>query len=1238
MGAHIMRTTRTFKRLGSQLLALIVASSALSVYAFTPVQQPTGTKSVPGNLLLALSVEFPTGVQISYTSSTYTVVQVYKGYFDYRKCYAYSVTNEVFSPVSAANANGSCPGTTQWSGNLLNWLTMANLDQFRSVMTGGTRDNFSNMNATYPGDTTDRTVLIRSFTDHNSNNPTKNLTVGTSGMPLIGVGTKYVRSAAYGSKFIVSDSNNFSDLNATQQRATCSATPLPGAAGSSACYNIRVETCVSIGGIPIDSNCVQGYTKTDGTVSVPKPEGLIQKYSSNLRFGALGYLNIADQNRDGAVLRSAMKSVGGNKIDSNGVISPNANKEWSDVTGIMVNNPDPVDATATGVSNSGLMNYLNKFGFASGYETYDNVSELYYAALMYLRGKAPPTSYSSSLTTAMKDDFPVITGSNLLAGGTRDPMIMSCQKSFILGIGDKNTWCDGNLPGSTASLCAGSLPTDPDGLNVSTLWNTVYGLEGLSGRGWVGGVNDQATPYMAGLAHWANTNDIRTDLVGKQTVSTYWVDVLEPSYPTNPPSLSKTQYWLAAKYGGFRTDLVSGNNPNAASASWDANNDGVPDTWYAGNDPDSMRNGLTAAFADIASRAQAGSAGTPAVSSPRQTTGTQIVYTAYDPDGWTGSVRSCTPSQSSSQCNSAPVWEASRWLNSTTPPTGQTALTSVTRKIISSWASPSFSKMPFQWGSLNSGQTAILDSNDSQGSARVAYLRGDRANETSGLFRSRKNTLLGDIVDSGVAYVSGQSRSLTGAAYVGHTSYRATTINRPGVAYVGANDGMLHAFSGTDGKELFAYIPGSVYNNLPGLTSTAFNHQYFVDSTPMTGDIDRNASAPPNWGTILVGGLGAGGKGYYALNITGQSTFASDGESTLANMPLWEFTPAQDADLGFTFNEPSIDPVKGLNMQIAKSANNASALGQWSVMVGNGFGSSNGAAVLYLLNAATGAIQVKLQASAGPNNGLATPTPVDTNHDGLVDTIYAGDLLGNVHKFQFSKLSGSDYVVALSGDTSASWRYIGVLYASGEPITMAPAVVTACDGTGQLVMIGTGKLNEVADYTDTAARSFLALEDDRPSSSLTISSSLLANISYTTSVSGSETVRTWSTPDMTGKAGWKMSFVGGERVLSNPGLPANTGAVLIGTTQPGGNACTPSNSGFVNLVNYCSAKIGGLIVNNTLVGGISLGSTNIVKVGSSYTNGNNQPVIVTNQNKTGMIAAPVNAPKGRYSWREILSK
>jgi type IV pilus assembly protein PilY1 len=1234
--------------------------------AFTPSQQPPENAPVPGNVVLALSVEFPTGLQASYTTTTYTASTQYDGYFDNRKCYTYDNTNEVFKPVSAENlATGACPliatKATAWSGNLLNWLTMTNIDQFRSVMTGGTRDSFSSMSATYPGDTTARTVLIRSFSDRDSYNPIKNFTPSST----IGVGginstttlptttIKYARSSGYGSKMIVSNASNFGTMSAAQQKLSCAATPATtmssGSAGTFWCFNLRVEACVAVPvgaatpDVGLEANCQNSYS------GVPKPEGLIQNYSKTLRFAALGYLNLTGQSLNGGVLRSAMKNV--SPVLPSALA--NAAKEWDPADGTMIANPDPTDATNSGVTQSGLMNYVNKFGYDAGYKGNDPVSELYYAALLYLRGKAPPAEYSvnNNPTVAEKDGFPVITGTDLLAGGARDPLINSCQKNFILGIGDINTHCDGNLPGSTKNntgTCGSSIPTD--NINVQTLWSSVVALEpGLTDTNWVGG-STYGTPYMAGLAYWANTNDIRPDATttdpnsrGKQTVATYWVDVLENMNGQSTvlaASKVKSQYWLATKYGGFRQDLATSNNPNTNIASWDAKNRGIPDTWFAGSTPGTMKAGLAAAFSDIASRAGTTSASSAAVTSNRQTSSSQNLYAGYIPRGWMGTVSACSPTKTATECATAPTWEASRWFKTTIPTWVDTPLLPTTRKIFTSSPDTPFTSMPLQWASLNAAQKLILNDADNQGAARVSYYRGDRTNE-NGLFRKREDTLLGDIVNSGITYLSGPGPLYSGPNFPGHAAYRTSNETRPAVVYVGANDGMLHAFSGTNGQELFGYVPGPVFANLPALTVLNFAHKFFVDSTPMVGDIQKSDST---WGTVLVGGLGAGGKGYYGLDITSQSTFATATESTLSTtLPLWAFTATQDDDLGFTFNEAALDPVYGSNVQIAKVADSTTASGAWRVIVGNGFGSTAGRAALFMLDATTGITSTKLMAdNAGPSNGLAAPRPVDTDKDGLIDTVYAGDMLGNMHKFQFSKLVGSNYVLAASGSTDGAWRYIGKIFSTGEPITTAPSVVPACDGNGWDVLFGTGKLNEDADYSSTAARGFYAVVDNNPSSSLTVAASSIATITPTASTSGTTTTRSWTAPNLTGKQGWKMAFTDGERVLSNSTLPPDTGTVLFSTTKPTGDICTPGNTGYIMAVNLCTGKIGDMVVNGTLVGGVSLNSTGVIKVSNTYTDSAGKEKILCNQDDckdpSGPSLLPKIPPRGRYSWRELLSK
>ena len=203
----------------------------------------------------------------------------------------------------------------------------------------------------------------------------------------------------------------------------------------------------------------------------------------------------------------------------------------------------------------------------------------------------------------------------------------------------------------------------------------------------------------------------------------------------------------------------------------DMNGDGVPDNWFAGSTPTLLRSSLSAAFSRINTIAGAAAASSAAVTSNRQTSSSEIIYAGYQPRDWTGSVRSCSPTQTAAQCNATPTWDASHWLDSATNSVpAANKLTPSTRKIFTSYRAPTtpfaFSTMRFQWDSLNAAQQATLDT-DGNGAARLEFVRGSRASEGS-LFRVRPSNLLGDIVNSGVNYVSGPGPALFGANFAGH--------------------------------------------------------------------------------------------------------------------------------------------------------------------------------------------------------------------------------------------------------------------------------------------------------------------------------------------------------------------------------------------------------------------------------------------------------------------------------------
>ena len=407
------------------------------------------TISVPGNLALALSVEFPTAISAAhYVKSSdppYSSANTYLGYFDPNKSalYNYSATESQrhFYPAGQAT-NRTC--SNKWSGNFMNWATMQAVDPFRWAMTGGYRST----------DTATETILEKAFASNQGNNdnfPNRSLSVGAiAGATPLNWTAFNMGVRTFGNKLRFTATGSIGNSGDT-------ATPYdPTAAINGATryeVSVRVKVCdqpAAAGGI--EANCTKYPAGND------KPTGLIQQYADQIRYSAFGYLNDGALSRDGGVLRAQQKFVGPTQpVPGSGSIT-NPASEWNSDTGVMATNPDAGDADATtalfgvSVSNSGVMNYLNKFGQITPgtYKTYDPVGELYYAALRYFKklGNVPEYTAMGSATATTKatwiDGFPVITD-------WKDPIQYSCQKNFILGIGDVNTHADRNLPGATGS-------------------------------------------------------------------------------------------------------------------------------------------------------------------------------------------------------------------------------------------------------------------------------------------------------------------------------------------------------------------------------------------------------------------------------------------------------------------------------------------------------------------------------------------------------------------------------------------------------------------------------------------------------------------------------------------------------------------------------------------------------------------------------------------------------------------
>lgn len=410
----------------------------------------------------------------------------------------------------------------------------------------------------------------------------------------------------------------------------------------------------------------------------------------------------------------------------------------------------------------------------------------------------------------------------------------------------------------------------------------------------------------------------------------------------------------------------------------------------------------------------------------------------------------------------------------------------------------------------------------------VNFLRGDRSNEGSTALRQR-SSVLGDIIHSRPYYVDDGANP---------------TI------FVGANDGMLHAINATNttsgGSERWAYVPSMLLPKMDTLAANPYTHDYFVDGQINIADIV--VSSTPK--KVLVGGLGSGGKGLYGLDIT---TLTATSDASAASKILWEITPTKISyaptttatattaysNLGYTYGTPTIGQTQD---------------NSYSVIAGNGYNepppsgictaTNDCQAYLYVINAANGqlikAIKAGTSGTATSPNGLSTPAAIDDNNDGKIDYVYAGDLNGNMWKFDISNAS------------SGSWpSNATLLYAAGQPITSTPGVAAHPNG-GYMVTFGTGQMFSYTfpsgirtNTTDPAptgtdpdrATVYYAygIWDGAPSANSSLITQTLTERSYTDNLGVAKRVRrsTASTPNWAsgGNKGWKVALPAGERVI-----------------------------------------------------------------------------------------------------------
>ncbi|QAZ39177.1 pilus assembly protein [Methylibium sp. Pch-M] len=1149
-----------------------LAASAATTLADSPV---FATSAVPGNVALALSVEWPTAVRSAHTSA-YVTTDVYLGYFDPNKCYKYqyyatetATQLRHFYPVGDNTAH-NCTGADEWSGNYLNWASTPTIDPFRWAMTGGYRII----------DTTTTTILQKSRDTGQGLAPDKSLTVAATvaqASPLT-FSNLHTRIQGQGINMLFASSS--AALGGAVTDYNPAVAPVAGTVYRAV---MRVKVCDSSATAGTrEANCKQYGSNW-------KPEGLVQKYSNRIRFSAFGYLNHSDFLRDGAVLRAQQKFVGPTQPVPGQPAVTNAATEWDATTGIFAINPDAADATQTNASftpsvsitNSGVMNYLNKFGQlnTNNYKSYDPVSELFYTALRYYKNQGNVAEYTTmgaanaATRTAYLDDFPVITNWN-------DPILYSCQRNFILGIGDIYTHRDKNLPGATGTTEEPAKPAAVSGdttVNAETMTNRAFALQGLGAPNVNNYSGRNNSAGIVGLAYYANTTDIRPTVagnaatVGKQTVQTYWVDVLEQ------PFVADNQFYLAAKYGGFT--VPNDYDPATRTAAlpqewWSTTGQTVgaqarPDNYYTAGRPDTMVAGLTAAFEKIAAALEAFTTSF-STSVPQVATSGNGSYSAqYDPNNWTGQVQASELSfNTAGDPTLTPRWTATAKLAAQLAGTGWN-----TNRNVVTWngtAGVAFRTTDLGAGTVTAAQRATLDTTyraDNDSADYLNYLRGDRTNEQGanppGVYRTRTQ-LLGDIVGSRARPVGPPSLPLSDATNPGYSTFRTTYAGRPTVVYVGANDGMMHALDGAltgtnAGREIFAYVPAATFNGpnaTPGVDGLAslgrspLLHHYLVNATPTVQDIDlgktwngSGVGTATNWRSVLIGGLGKGGRSYYALDVTDPNSITN--ETTAAAKVLWEFTAPQ---MGYTFGDPVIVKTRKYG---------------WTVILPSGYNTPDGQGYLFFVNPATGALLETVATGVGSvanDAGLAHANAYVIDFtDGYADAVYAGDLLGNLWRFDVTGTTGTYpapiVLATLSHPTDGA-----------QPVTSRPMMEVHPRTKQRMVLVGTGRLLADTDIASTQAQTFYAIADGN-AVSFNTTTMLPAGVSFpiTRNVLVANTdLLTGYTADATKPMGWFVDLGKNAdnnvawRLVSDPAT--FFGTVAFAPTLPNGDVCSPSGS------------------------------------------------------------------------------
>lgn len=651
--------------------------------------------------------------------------------------------------------------------------------------------------------------------------------------------------------------------------------------------------------------------------------------------------------------------------------------------------------------------------------------------------------------------------------------------------------------------------------------------------------------------------------------------------------------------------------------------------YFSASSPTDVADGLAEAFAAVS--AKTGAAAAAATSNLEPVPGDNYAYVAsYTTQTWDGNLEAKEIDLTTGALATTNTWSAQSKMDAQileTTPSGASGPGSRNLFTYDSSISGTDKKLALTWTNMTTkgwdGKFAVTLLDDCNPASNCTgatsqnlfeYLMGGVDATPNKSYRPRVH-VLGDIVNTQPVYVGKPALGYTDSGYSDFKN-----VTRDSVVYVSANDGFLHALNASSGTEKWAFMPSPVLDTLYNLANTNYAHRYYVDGTLSAGDVYLSSGSGA-WKTLLVGGLGAGGKYYFALDVTDPA----------APKALWQFT---DSTMGYAMGNPLITKLP----EGATDSSGTDIAGKWVAILSSGY--NNGAeGRIFVLDAYSGTEYFRIKACtnqaaaatcAASNNGIAKMNAWSENpsKDNTSTHVYAGDLDGDLWRFDLAEKKA--FKVA----------------STGEPITVKPELAEVSGKRG--VFFGTGIFLQSADKSDSAKRTVYGIKDDLAATTTLTGLKSGTLVQQTMAVLATDSSKRYVSSnnpvDWTLKSGWYVNLLeSGERVNVDPKI--QLGTLVVASNVPDSTSANACTAGGHSWLNYFDIQTGGYVINeqsnsnqiiSTMIGNALAVGTNVVKL----PNGKLVTITTTSDNKHVSNETPVssaNLGSKRVLWRELIS-